>query len=548
MWQLRRLSKAAGRWLTVPWAIRRTGIAALVALCLVAWVDDPLASLLPRTPIPAVAGLRCDTTTYAAPSVPAATSTRYVDGTSGSDAADGLTAGTAWKTLEKIAANAVAGREFLCWGTFNNQQFFPAAGTNGTATDKIVMKKRPGFSWTVTDGPLGDFVFVFYGIDHWVLDGVSMDATVADDYGIIVGQGSTFIWIRNSTYRDFSDLNFNNAPDCRIEDCVIDDVGDAVSNSGDGLFVQNGSHRLVVARNTITNCGHMAITIGGYQSAGEATCDDCVVVGNLVNNVRAGGIAMNGKANRTIVECNDVWGTGTAEVSAGAGTKNGIVVEGTNNLVRYNRVWGGDSAAIHMQALIFASFTEACTGNEVYHNTLFSNRGAPLKMVVSSSLNANTVLANNLIQNNLGWKNNETADEPGDFFESVYWDIWIDLFGAGTVWTAGTIGGNHFKNNRFSRGAADPDGGWVLIVRTAGAGNNLKYTLAQFESTYPNVSSNVDSGDPLFVSEVTPDLHLQATSPVIDDGVIIAGVEYEGAAPDLGAFEGGTTLALRIGV
>ena len=54
VWQLRQMSKAAGRWPTVPWAIRRSGIAALVALCLVAAVDDPLPSLLPRVPIPVV--------------------------------------------------------------------------------------------------------------------------------------------------------------------------------------------------------------------------------------------------------------------------------------------------------------------------------------------------------------------------------------------------------------------------------------------------------------------------------------------------------------
>jgi hypothetical protein len=45
--------------------------------------------------------------------------------------------------------------------------------------------------------------------------------------------------------------------------------------------------------------------------------------------------------------------------------------------------------------------------------------------------------------------------------------------------------------------------------------------------------------DPRFVNEATPDLHLRADSPAIDAGTPIAGLTFNGAAPDLGAFETG---------
>jgi hypothetical protein len=45
--------------------------------------------------------------------------------------------------------------------------------------------------------------------------------------------------------------------------------------------------------------------------------------------------------------------------------------------------------------------------------------------------------------------------------------------------------------------------------------------------------------NPQFVNAAGADFHLKANSPAIDAGVVISGLSFKGAAPDLGAFEAG---------
>lgn len=70
--------------------------------------------------------------------------------------------------------------------------------------------------------------------------------------------------------------------------------------------------------------------------------------------------------------------------------------------------------------------------------------------------------------------------------------------------------------------------------------NNLVYNCTNTVAGLTNYGS-----DPKFVSVITPDFHLQSSSPVIDQGVDV-GLPYNGGAPDLGAYEYQSTTLISI--
>jgi hypothetical protein len=78
-------------------------------------------------------------------------------------------------------------------------------------------------------------------------------------------------------------------------------------------------------------------------------------------------------------------------------------------------------------------------------------------------------------------------------------------------------------------------------------GGSPSFTYGDVFGNAANVTWTAGTGsltvDPAFTSYLTGDYRLNAGSPVIDKGTVIAGLTYVGAAPDMGALEYGATVS-----
>jgi hypothetical protein len=98
-----------------------------------------------------------------------------------------------------------------------------------------------------------------------------------------------------------------------------------------------------------------------------------------------------------------------------------------------------------------------------------------------------------------------------------------------TIW-------NVQSENRDYDGGIQADGDSNVKVY-----NNLMNTPIQGANAGTDMQNNLSTSNPGFVDAANSDFHLQAGSPVIDQGRVIAGITggFVGSAPDIGAYEYG---------
>jgi hypothetical protein len=486
------------------WALARWGLGALVvaeaAACQARTDAD-----VPPPPV----GLCTDSV---APGVPAPLRTFYIDAASGNDGADGLSPATAWRTLRKANNAARAGDLFLLSGTFTNQVIHP--GRSGTAEAKIVYRARPGGTAVIAGGEYDVIVWIERQ-GHIVVDGIELRNEVEP---VILRAGANNIWLRNLYIHDAGStgIHLTTASDNRIEDSRIERIGNEAANAGEGIFIQNGSRRNRIVRNTISYAGHGIISIS-YQNAAEATSDDNVIESNDLSNRWALGVGLYGKTNRTTVQCNKIHDTadGTGPNYARAG----IEVDGNANVIRFNEVFRSGAQGLTLQGRSLFGFTQNATGNRIYHNTFWQNRGESVQLIQKD---VGTV-RDNTIENNIFW------EDRGFAYGGPQYAVTIELYHATTPWALGTVNGNTVRNNIF------PAGQLLLLVIRNGAPNDV-YTLSLAQGMLAGWANNLQV-DPRFVNAAAGDLQLQAGSPAIDAGRMVTGIPYAGAAPDLGAHE-----------
>lgn len=124
--------------------------------------------------------------------------------------------------------------------------------------------------------------------------------------------------------------------------------------------------------------------------------------------------------------------------------------------------------------------------------------------------------------------------------------------GASAVWPTGPYSNMHFRNNILfgnNVGTVNDDSGESqtgndfngdLLYSTGGTlfrWKNTNYSSLASLRTATGFEAQGKSGNPLFVSATN--FHLQGSSPAIDGGLVIPGVNdgWFGVAPDMGAFE-----------
>jgi hypothetical protein len=469
---------------------------------------------------------------YSMPTYNAALRTFYVDATGGSDSYTTTQAqnpATPWATIGMFNAVATAGDHVNLKGTFSvgyTTGIRPAG--SGTATNKIVYRNWLGYSATVSYDS-GDPAVALWlnGRSHVACDGIAIGLSGSRYVHQMGGGGASNNWFLRCDISGGS-LNCNGAPDCKVYETTFHDIGARDGNTGDGVFVQNGSHRFAFVGNNVVRCGHAAGTIS-YQGSGEASCDDCVFSYNQVNNTWAGGFIFNGKTVRVLCEHNDIWASATVTGGFSIGSKMGIEIQGVDGIYRRNRIWGGGGTGIQLQAYVYNGFEQVCTGNRVYHNVIHGNNSRPIDLFVNLSSMTWSQNANNIIENNVCWGNHTETYESDLYGISggLYYHV-VFVVSNGSTAPDASLNGNIIRNNLMSRVASGTSFARVI---------NTNFTLESFQSTYAACVANLTGQDPLFVSESAPDYRLQAGSPCINAGAVISGQSYLGSAPDMGAYE-----------
>jgi len=450
----------------------------------------------------------------------------YVDAQAGNDANDGLSLTTAWKTLPKANASVQPGDTVYLKGTFSGQYIRPAL--SGTADKPIRYASVPGDQAVITRGLYGADVWLD-GESYIVIEGLRL---MDGPYNVQLGWYDPVhhVTIRGNTIERGVMLVVRSS-DNVIEGNVIRNVGSEAKNSGDAIWLANGASRNKILRNHMTNAGHGLIAIGGDRT-GDAECRDNVVAYNHLSNPWAMPLAIGWMARRTLVEYNKIRDATQNGVNY---PRYGFTLQASDNIIRYNEIFNNTGGGIQINAYTYAgSITQDSINNQIYNNVIYNNGynggdGGPGLMI---SVNHNREVKDNLIVNNIFLRNSGFA------FNGSMHTIWIDHYHNFTGWPAGSLNGNTIKNNIFLR-QSNSAGEISVIMVPPGAINDLFYTLPEFEAIYSEVENNLEV-DPLFVNEAATNFRLQSGSPAIDKGQVLPGVVYNGAAPDIGAYETGT--------
>lgn len=446
----------------------------------------------------------------------------YVDAASGDDGKDGASPETAWRTLEKANRSVVAGDTVLLRGTFTAQQIRPAV--SGTPAKPITFKSYPNQTAVLAGGRSGVAVRL-EARGHIVVERLRIQNVPGN--AVMLDAGAHHNVVRDSYIADTGTapgayghaIRITRSSDNLIERNQIIDVGDLNGDKGDSIWIDNGSSRNRVLKNTLRNAGHALIQVGGDR-AGQAEVADNVVAGNSLSNPWGTGMGLGGMARRTLVERNRISDAKRANVNF---TATAIQIMSRDHIIRYNEVFNNATSFL-LLGYVYTEKGEAlpqdAIGNQIYHNVFYGNGSYAIWM---SEKDGRSV-RDNLIANNIFFRN------------SGPYTIGIEHYHNPTAWPVGSLNGNRIVNNILLGEPGSAGKSAVLRIRNTSQGENLTYTLAQFQETHREATDNLEI-DPLFTDEAKRVFTLRAGSPAVDRGLRIPGVVYHGSAPDIGAFE-----------
>jgi Big-like domain-containing protein len=449
----------------------------------------------------------------------------HVDANVGNDANSGLQATAAVQTLAQVVSLAQAGDTVLLRGTFVGQDLIPTV--SGTAAKPIIFTSTQGQPAVFKGGSVQ-----LQGLQHIVLEGLAIVS------GPIVLNGSNNNVIRDCQISNVGNgsgqwghaIRMTNSSDNLVENCTITDIGNEAENTGDSIYIVTGAHRNRIINNTMQNGGHSLILVGSQQST--AMSYDNVIAGNTISNFYTTPLMLLYGSERTLVEANKISDGARNGVNY---PRPGIQLVSSYNIIRYNEIFNNAAGALDIAAYVYGgTIPQDSIGNQIYSNVVYRNNliqdtvnnSGALQLVESDG----RAVRDNVIVNNIFFRNDGFA------FGGQNYAITINHYGTSTAWPLGSLNGNRIRNNIVLRQPGAPGTPTVLRIRNGAQGGNVAYTLAAFQQTYTEASSNLET-DPMFTDEASRVFTLRAGSPAIDRGMVMAGIPYLGAAPDVGAHE-----------
>src|SRR2546430_8981489 len=102
-------------------------------------------------------------------------------------------------------------------------------------------------------------------------------------------------------FRSGHAIRIPESSDNLVERTQIIDIGDERANSGDGIWIANGSSRNLVLGNTLQDAGHSLIQIGG-DPPGDGERGDNGVARNTKSDVHPSPPILALRAPRTVLQ------------------------------------------------------------------------------------------------------------------------------------------------------------------------------------------------------------------------------------------------------
>ena len=239
-------------------------------------------------------------------------------------------------------------------------------------------------------------------------------------------------------------------------------------------------------------------------------------------------------ANNGLVQGNIV------DITSGSKSHGMYIMHGNNNIIRNNYITGMKKYGIHLYDENKYKHFTAITNYIIENNIVIGSQSKSGIIVGSGSENGiipinGVVIRNNLIINN--YEKGIYIYRKGDnknieiYNNVIYGNREGGVFISSSSNTKNvTVKNNIFANNDFNIKAKNVDN---LIIS-----HNLYY---QPSSVGSGVKDDMPIfANPLFVNPNSGDFSLQKGSPAIDSGVDI-GLPFNGKAPDLGAYEYGSS-------
>jgi hypothetical protein len=305
----------------------------------------------------------------------ASAKTYYVS-TSGKDSYDGLTKSTPWATLAYAESHATSQGDIIAlkkgdkW-TLTKTLYITHGGISGHSIVWDGSLWGDGVNAIIqTTTALGLGVINIGGCSYVTIEKLKIDANKTDTQGIIIG----------SYYLQ------NNEHYITIQDCVINNIGDASENYH-GVYVEtwrNDMYNIIIQRNSfnyIAGCAAFLYCGRTLMGATPAEIHDSYIGYNTITNYSTAGtaecIGINNRVSNAIIEHN------TSTVGEYGQYANGIVVGSgefdngagqvgwypTGLVVRYNDIRTYDYPAVYIQGCQAQSLT-------FYYNKFYQEKAS----------------------------------------------------------------------------------------------------------------------------------------------------------------------------
>ncbi|MES2277196.1 MAG: DNRLRE domain-containing protein [Bacteroidota bacterium] len=459
----------------------------------------------------------------------------YVD-PAGNDASDGLSTGTAWKTLAKVDSTTFSPGDqllFKCGSSWAGRLQPKGSGISGSpiVIDMYGSGSKPLINGNGTNGATG---LTLSNQSYWEVNNLEITNTQTVG-GTSVLRG---IAINSSGSGAVNHVYIQN---CYVHDVNAVGVGGTNYSKASGGIIYSGYFNDVLVKNChVANCA-----VEGIRNTASATLSTNIIFqNNLVENVYGDGIVMSNVASGCVMSYNTVHNACTTNAANFAGI---WTYNSTGTVVSHNEVYGltggnidgqafdadlttnGDTFEYnysHDNARGFMLFMPSSTNIVVRYNVSVNDCTGGTKFF--NYLSTNTT---NKIYNNTFYLGNNITQIFQTGFNSMFNNNIIYATGTVTKFCSATVSSSStFKNNCFYPST---------IISTNGPAGTVSgniFTDPQFATTGAHGTG---------MSAATAYIP-NSNSPCYNTGIFInydGGVDYShnylpaGLNPDMGAFQ-----------